>query len=403
MYVTHLACPRCGSEYDYRKVMQLCQCGAPLLVKYDVTKIKDYFRKTDLIDRPQSPWRYYELLPIENIDSAATLGEVMTPLIQLRRLGQSIGLSGLYLKDEGLNPGGTFKARGAAIGVAMAEALGVKEIGIATTGNAGAAWARYCAQSGIRAYIVMPVGSLRIAQSECFITGAKLYLVEGLICDAAEIVSQAAAKHGWLDVSALKEPYRIEGKKTIGFEIAEQFNWKVPDVILCPTGSGIGIIGIYKALAELRQIGWIGPKLPRLVAVQSAGCAPLVKAWKEHKPVSQLWKNSQTIAFSLNVPKTLGDFLVLEALYMTNGRAIEVNDEEILFSQAETARTEGLFICPEGAAALAAVRRLKNSGWVKPDEKVVVLNIGSGLKHPDNVKVEAPTLKSGEELITKCH
>lgn len=404
MYVTHLECPKCGLSHEHRQLTQLCTaCGAPLLVKYDLDKVKADFNKQDLAGRPMNLWRYRELLPIEDIDNAVSLGEVMTPLVHLKRLGDKMGLSGLFLKDEGMNPGGTFKSRGAAVGVTRAKELGVKQLAMPTNGNAGAAWSIYCAQAGIEAYIVMPVDAPSITRNECAIAGAKLYLVNGLISDAGKIVGQAVSKHGWMDASTLKEPYRIEGKKTMGLEIAEQFGWEVPDVILYPTGGGVGIIGIYKALLELRELGWIGEKLPRLVAVQASGCAPIVKAWKENKQSSEFWNDSKTAAFGINVPKALGDFLVLEALYKTNGRAIEVSDEETLSSQAELARTEGMFICPEGAATLAAVKRLNASGWIKPDEKVVLLNTGSGLKYPDTVKVEVPTLQPGEELITKCH
>ena len=404
MYVTHLECPKCGLRHDHTKLTQLCTaCSAPLLVRYDLAKVKADFNKQDLTGRPMNLWRYRELLPIKDIDNAVSLGEVMTPLVQLNRLGGQLGLSGLYLKDEGMNPGGTFKSRGAAVGVTRAKELGVEQLAMPTNGNAGAAWSIYCAKAGIDAYIVMPVDAPSITRNECAIAGAKLYLVDGLISDAGKIVGQAVSKHGWMDASTLKEPYRIEGKKTMGLEIAEQFGWEVPDVILYPTGGGVGIIGIYKALLELREMGWIGDKLPRLVAVQASGCAPIVKAWKEGKQASEFWNNSETAAFGINVPKALGDFLVLEALYKTDGRAIEVSDEETLASQAELARTEGLFICPEGAATLAAVKRLNASGWIKPDEKVVMLNTGSGLKYPDTVKVEVPTLRPGEELIINCH
>lgn len=404
MYVTHLECPKCGLRHDHMQLTQLCAaCSAPLLVRYDLAKVKYDFTKDDLKGRPMNLWRYRELLPIEDIENAVSLGEVMTPIVHLKRLGRQLGLSGLYLKDEGMNPGGTFKSRGAAVGVTRAKELGVAQLAMPTNGNAGAAWSIYCAKAGIDAFIVMPVDAPSITRNECAIAGAKLYLVDGLISDAGKIVGEAVKKHGWMDASTLKEPYRIEGKKTMGLEIAEQFGWEVPDVILYPTGGGVGIIGIYKALLELRELGWIGDKLPRLVAVQAAGCAPIVKAWKEGKKASEFWNNSETAAFGINVPKALGDFLVLEALYKTNGRAIEVSDEETLASQAELARTEGLFICPEGAATLAAIKRLNASGWIKPDEKVVMLNTGSGLKYPDTVKVEVPTLQPGEELIIKCH
>jgi threonine synthase len=322
----------------------------------------------------------------------------MTPLLHLKKLGEQLGFSQLYLKDEGMNPGGTFKSRGAAVGVSRARELGITKLAMPTNGNAGAAWAIYCAKAGIEAYIVMPVDAPAITRNECAITGAKLYLVNGLISDAGKIVAAAVKKYGWMDASTLKEPYRIEGKKTMGLEIAEQFGWEVPDVILYPTGGGVGIIGIYKALLELRELGWIGDKLPRLVAVQAEGCAPIVRAWEQKKPASEFWNNASTIAFGITVPKALGDFLVLEALYATDGCAIAVTDKDILDNQVKLASQEGLFICPEGAATLTAARQLLQSGWIKPDEKVVLLNTGSGLKYPDTVTVDAPVLQPGDEI-----
>lgn len=399
MYMTSLECPKCGTQHNPHQLAQLCpECGSPLLVRYDLDKIKAAVKKEELAGRPASLWRYRELLPLAQPEQAVSLGEVMTPLVHVKKLGDSLGLSRLYLKDEGMNPGGTFKSRGAAVGVSRARELGVKKLAMPTNGNAGAAWAIYCAKAGIDAYIVMPVDAPSITRNECAIAGAKLSLVNGLISDAGKIVAGAVKKYGWMDASTLKEPYRIEGKKTMGLEIAEQLNWKVPDVILYPTGGGVGIIGIYKALRELRELGWIGDKLPRLVAVQAAGCAPIVKAWQEKKKDSEFWQNASTIAFGVTVPKALGDFLVLEAVYATNGCAIAVPDEAILASQAELARREGLFICPEGAATVAAVKQLAADGWIKADEQVVMLNTGSGLKYPDTVKVKVPALNPGDEI-----
>lgn len=399
MYMTSLECPKCGTHHNPHQFAQLCpECGAPLLVRYDLEKVKAAVRKEDLAGRQSNLWRYRELLPLAEPEQAVSLGEVMTPLIHVKKLGESLGLSQLYLKDEGMNPGGTFKSRGAAVGVSRARELGVKKLAMPTNGNAGAAWAIYCAKAGIEANIVMPVDAPAITRNECAIAGAKLYLVNGLISDAGKIVAGAVKKYGWMDASTLKEPYRIEGKKTMGLEIAEQLNWKVPDVILYPTGGGVGIIGIYKALLELRELGWIGDTLPRLVAVQATGCAPIVRAWEERQKESQFWQNASTVAFGITVPKALGDFLVLEALYTTNGCAVEVSDEEILSNQAELARQEGLFICPEGAATLAATKKLLADSWIKPHEQVVMLNTGSGLKYPDTVRVQVPTLNPGDEI-----
>jgi len=302
------------------------------------------------------------------------------------------------MKDEGIIPTGTFKARGAAVGVSKARELGVKVLAMPTNGNAGGAWALYGARAGIKAYIVMPEDAPAIPRNECAISGAELYLVRGLISDAGKIIGRAVKEHGWFDASTLKEPYRIEGKKTMGFEIAEQFQWEVPDVILYPTGGGVGIIGIYKGLLELQEIGWIGEKMPRLVAVQADGCAPIVKAWKEKKAESEFWKNSSTVAFGINVPKALGDFLVLEALYKTKGCAVAVDDGEILQAQVSLASEEGAFVCPEGAATLSAAVRLLKEGWIKADEKVVLLNTGTGLKYPETVKINIRSLDPEENV-----
>lgn len=399
MFVSHLECPGCGRQLDNNRLAQLCPaCGRPLLVQYNLAEVKQKLTKQDLAGRSYSLWRYRELLPLADIANAVSLGEVMTPLIALDKLAAELGLDGFYLKDEGLNPGGTFKSRGAAIGVSRARELGVKALAMPTNGNAGAAWAIYCAKAGIEAYIVMPAAAPAITRNECAIAGAKLYLVDGLISDAGKIVARAIREYGWMDASTLKEPYRIEGKKTMGLEIAEQLDWEVPDVILYPTGGGVGIIGIYKALVELRELGWIGEKLPRLVAVQAAGCAPIVDAWKKGGKESAFWPDAATVAFGITVPKALGDFLVLEALYETGGCAVAVSDADILAAQAELARKEGLFICPEGAATLAASRRLLEEGWIKQHEKVVLLNTGSGLKYPDTVTVTAPLLRPENDI-----
>ena len=283
MYVSNLSCPKCGKIYESEFLIQLCECGSPLLVEYDLDKVKTCLSKQMLEEREPNLWRYLELLPVKDKKNIINLGEGMTPLLHLKRLGKEIGLQNLYLKDEGIIPTGTFKARGAAVGVSRAKELGVEVLAMPTNGNAGAAWAIYCAAAGIKSVIVMPEDAPPIPRGECAISGAALYLVKGLISDAGKIVAQAVTDYGWYDASTLKEPYRIEGKKTMGFELAEQFNWEMPDVIIYPTGGGVGIIGIYKALKELQQMGWIGDKMPRLVSVQSTGCAPIVEAWGRKK------------------------------------------------------------------------------------------------------------------------
>lgn len=399
-YLSHLECPKCQATYDADQQHQLCTCGAPLLVRYDLQGVARNLKKEDLQTREPSLWRYHELLPVRHEENVVTLGEGMTPLIRLQQLGNKTGFDALYLKDEGTIPTGSFKARGAAVGVSRAKELGVKVLAMPTNGNAGGAWATYAARAGIKATVIMPTSAPEITRNECAITGADFYLVNGLISDAGKIVGRAVQEHGWFDASTLKEPYRIEGKKTMGYELAEQFGWEVPDVILYPTGGGVGLIGIYKALRELQEIGWIGEKLPRLVAVQATGCAPIVKAFEEGKADSEFWNDAKTVAFGITVPKALGDFLVLDAVYQTNGCAIAVNDEEILDAQKQLATIEGTFVCPEGAATFAAALRLKEQGWIKPEEKVVLLNTGTGLKYPETVQVNVTTLEPTDNVPT---
>ena len=400
-YLSHLECSKCKKTHDPDRVNQLCLCGVPLLARYSLKKVAETLRKSDLSNRPPSLWRYRELLPVRKEENIVTLGEGMIPLIPLERIGERLGMRSLFMKDEGTIPTGTFKARGAAVGVSKAKELGVKILAMPTNGNAGGAWALYGAKAGIQSYIVMPEDAPAIPRNECAMSGAHLYLVRGLISDAGKIVGRAIKEYGWFDASTLKEPYRIEGKKTMGFEIAEQFQWEVPDVILYPTGGGVGIVGIYKGLLELQEIGWIKGKMPRLVSVQSTGCAPIVKAWQERKAESEFWKNSKTIAFGINVPKALGDFLVLEAVYKTGGCAVAVGDEEILRDQVRLASEEGAYVCPEGAATLSAAIRLLNEGWMKPDEKVLLLNTGTGLKYPETVNIKVRSLDPEEDLPVK--
>jgi threonine synthase len=305
--------------------------------------------------------------------------------------GAETGIGQLYMKDEGTLPTGSFKARGAAVGVSRAKELGVRAFAMSTNGNAGGAWSAYAARAGIEAHIVMPFSAPEINRAECVMAGAHVSLVDGLINDAGRIVAAAVEKYGLYDACTLKEPYRIEGKKTLGFELAEQFAWNVPDVIVYPTGGGVGIIGIYKALQELQAVGLTADRMPRFVAVQAEGCAPIVEAWKEHRRESTPWQNAHTVAFGITVPKALGDFLVLDALYDTNGIAIAVSDAAILEMQRMVGAREGLFICPEGAATFAAAKQLLESGWIAKEERVLLINTGAGLKYP-NVPYPQPPL-----------
>lgn len=380
---TYLECPRCGSVVDADRVVGLCECGSPLLVSYDLAAVGREVDRPTIATRPPTLWRYHELLPVREAASIVTFGEGMTPLVPLPRLGAGYGLPRLLMKDDGMLPTGTFKARGAAVGVARARELGLTGVAMATNGNAGAAWATYAARAGLGSLIAMPLGAPAITRDECEIAGAEIELVDGHIGQCAQLIAGAVAgRTGYQDVSTLKEPYRIEGKKTMGFEIAEQLGWRVPDVIIYPTGGGVGLIGIYKALRELQQLGWISDRTPRLVAVQASGCAPIVRAFEQRAAVSEPWPDPRTVAFGITVPKALGDFLVLDALYATNGTAIAVDDEEILAEQRRCGRLEGAYICPEGAATLAAARRLRERGWLGEDDEVVVLNTGLGLTSP---------------------
>ncbi|WP_283152499.1 threonine synthase [Guptibacillus hwajinpoensis] len=397
--VSHLSCPKCNKTYDSDKIQQLCVCGSPLLVEYDLDEVKKRLTKEMIAGREQSLWRYHELLPVKEEKNKVSFEEGMTPFLPLPSLGQKMNLSNLYIKDEGMVPTGSFKARGAAVGISKAKELGVQNLAMPTNGNAGAAWSLYAAKAGLEAHIVMPVDAPEITRKEVSISGAHLYLVNGLISDAGKIVGDLVKEQGFYDASTLKEPYRIEGKKTMGYEIAEQLNWELPDVILYPTGGGVGLIGIYKAFLELQKLGWIkDQKLPRLVAVQSEGCAPIVKAFEEGKTESEFWKNSITHAFGINVPKAIGDFLVLDAIYQTEGCAVAVSEEAIRTSQREVAALEGQFICPEGASTFAAAERLRERNWIKEDEQVICLNTGLGIKYPDAFEVNVQTMETNERI-----
>lgn len=386
-YLSHLRCSKTGDIHDADQPQQLSQVGAPLLTSYDLEALKKVWHPAALLGRPATLWRYHELLPVRDPAQVVTLGEGLTPLLPLRALGKQAGIPDLWMKDESIIPTGSFKARGAAVGISRARELGVTHFAMPTNGNAGAAWALYGARAGLRSTIVMPQEAPAITRLETSLAGARLYLVDGLISDAGRQVAQAVVDQSLFDASTLKEPYRIEGKKTMGLEIAEQLGWKLPDVIIYPTGGGVGLIGIYKALRELQELGWVKGDLPRLVAVQASGCAPIVQAWQQGASESSFWPDSQTLAFGINVPKALGDFLVLDALYRTNGCAIAVDDRAIKAEIRQLASLEGSFVCPEGAAAFAAARQLRESGWIKGGEQVVVLNTGAGTKYPDAITV----------------
>ncbi|MGA8208146.1 MAG: threonine synthase [Candidatus Dormiibacterota bacterium] len=397
-YLDHLECSSCAKVYDADTLQGLCTCGSPLLARYDLERLSASFKLEQLAARESGLWRYHELLPVSSPEAVVTLGERITPLLLLPRMGGDLDLPSLYMKDEGLLPTGTFKARGATVGVSRARQLGTERLAMPTNGNAGAAWALYAARAQLEMLIVMPLAAPPTPRAECAISGARLFLVDGLIGDAGALVARAVAEQGYADVSTLKEPYRLEGKKTMGFELFEQLGWRVPDVILYPTGGGVGLIGIFKALQECQELGWIGPKLPRLVAVQASGCAPIVKAWEMRAEQSETWEDASTIAFGITVPKPLGDFLILSALYATGGCAVAVTDAEILAAQARLASLEGTFICPEGAACLAAAARLRQSGWLSATDEVVVFNTGSGILYTETVTVDAAVITKGADI-----
>lgn len=400
-FVTHLECPRCGARHPADVPTNLCGCGSPLLVRYDLDRVRAQVRPGDLAGRGADLWRYRELLPVADPAAVRGLGEGWTPLWRAARYGADVGVPGLLIKDEGLLPTGSFKARGAAVGVARARELGIRHVAMPTNGNAGAAWATYATRVGLACTVAMPVDAPAVTRRECVAAGARLVLVDGLINDAGRLIAGyiAASRGEVFDVSTLKEPYRLEGKKTMGLELAEQLGWRMPDVVVYPTGGGVGLIGIDKALRELRELGWVDGPLPRLVAVQSTGCAPVVRAFEQGDRRATAWTDARTVAFGINVPAPLGDELMLTAIRDTAGTAVAVSDEELLTELRAFGASEGLLLCPEGAACLAALRRLRDSGWLTGREQVVVLNTGAGLKYPQTVDVaDVPVLSPDEAL-----
>jgi threonine synthase len=396
--LTHLECSKCRARYDAGEIAQLCVCGAPLLARYDLERAARTLTRGALRAREATLWRYEELLPVRDAVFRVSLHENVTPIVALPKTGAAIGIGTLLVKDEGRLPTGTFKARGAAVGVSRAKELGVRALAMPTNGNAGGAWAAYAAQAGIAAYVVMPQSAPSVNRMECALFGANLFLVDGLINDAGRIVADAVSRYGFYDASTLKEPYRIEGKKTMGFELVEQLDWRVPDVVVYPTGGGVGIIGIYKALRELAAMGLVESRMPRFVAVQAEGCAPIVRAWEEGRAESTAWTDAQTVAFGINVPKALGDFLVLEALYETNGAATAVSDAQLLAQQALAAREDGMLFCPEGAATLAAAKHLRENGWIASHERVLLVNTGAGFKEASIPYPQPPRLARDARL-----
>ncbi len=380
-FVTHLECSATGKRYEAGVPMGLSEAGAPLLVRYDLEAISRRLQRDDLARRRGGFWRYAELLPVARAEDRVSLGEETTPLVSLPRLAARSGGGELSIKDESRLPTGSFKARGLAVAVSMAKQFGLQHLAIPTNGNAGAAMSAYAARAGMRATVLCPDDTPAVNILETAMQGADVFAVNGLINDCGKIIGAGKSEVGWFDVSTLKEPYRLEGKKTIGIELAEQFDWDVPDVILFPTGGGTAVIGMWKAFAELVEMGWIGTRRPRMVAVQAEGCAPIVKAWREGAAKAAMWENAHTIAAGIRVPVAVGDFLILQAVRESGGFAMAVSDDEIIAAQREMGRIEGLLVCPEGAAAYAAYARAREKGLIGRDERAVIFNCATGLKY----------------------
>ncbi|MGQ4809620.1 Threonine synthase [Candidatus Entotheonellaceae bacterium PAL068K] len=380
-YFTHLECSSCTQTYETTQCLNLCSCGAPLLARYSLAEAAAGLARDQL--EGHTLWRYHAMLPVQSAAGIVSLGEGMTPLLRADRLGAHIGLTRLSIKDESLNPTGSFKARGLALAIARAAELGVREVAVPSAGNAGGATAAYAARAGLVAHVFMPRDVPEAFVMECQLYGAHVELVDGLITDAGKQVAEGRDQQGWFDLSTLKEPYRVEGKKTMGYELAEQLYWELPDVIVYPTGGGTGLIGMWKSFDEMEALGWIGSGRPRLVSVQAAGCAPIVRAFKRGASRAEPWQNAATMAAGLRVPSAIGDALMLRALRDSQGTAVAVSEDEIVAGVRQISHSEGLWACPEGGAALAGLRQLVEHGWVDREEHVVLFNTGSGLKYLD--------------------
>ena len=381
-FVTHLECSETGKTYAADRLHNLSETGKPLLVRYDLDAVARAVNKTTFAGREGGFWRYAEFLPVRRPENVVRLGEVTTPILNAPRISARLGCGEILIKDEGRLPTGSFKARGLAVAVSMAKELGVARMALPTNGNAGAALAAYCSRAGIESYVFCPDDTPEVNVREIALQGAKTFLVNGLINDCGRIVGEGIEAMGWFDTSTLKEPYRIEGKKTMGIELAEQLGWRLPDLIFYPTGGGTGLIGMWKAFDELEHTGFIGPERPRMVAVQAAGCAPIVRAFEAGATVAEPWQDAHTIAAGIRVPAAIGDFLILRALRESGGFAVAVEDEDICDALAEMARIEGILLCPEGAATYAALRKALQDGRMGPAETAVLFNCATGLKYP---------------------
>ena len=383
-YLTHLECTYCHATYPGDEVIRLCaECSKVLYPRYDLAGARNALNPDELKNRPTNMWRYFEVMPVLDEANVITLGEGFTPIFKAERLGDKIGASAVYIKDEGLNPTASFKARGLSAAVSKAKELGITKLTMPSAGNAAGAMAAYAAKGGMEAYVFMPKDAPEANQIEVSISGGDLTLIDGLISDAGILSRKRAAEEGLFDVSTLQEPYRVEGKKTMGYEIAEQSDWELPDAIIYPTGGGTGIVGMWKAFAEMEEMGWIGPKRPKMYAVQAEGCAPIVRAFREGAEFAEPWENAQTMAAGIRVPGAIGDYLILGAIRESGGGALTVTDDEMKYYMSLVASLEGMFICPEGAATAVALNKLLLAGDLSPDENILLLNTGSGLKYLD--------------------
>ena len=375
----------------------LCECGGPLLVLYDLEAAKKSWKRDDVRSGPSNMWRYAPVLPVRDARFIVSLGEGMTPLIKTTRLGARVGAQDLWVKDEGINPTGSFKARGLSCAVSMCAELGIRKLAIPSAGNAASAMAAYAAAAGMEVYIFMPRDVPQSNYIECRAFGAHVTLVDGLISDCGRMVAERKDAEGWFDISTLKEPYRIEGKKTMGYEVAEQLEWRLPDAIFYPAGGGVGLIGMWKAFAEMEAMGWVGSKRPKMIAVQTEGCQPVVRAFERGESKSEFWENAHTVAAGLRVPKPLGDALMLDAIRKSGGTAIAVSDEELMDASLELGASEGIFAAPEGGACIAALKKLLASGFLKPEERIVIYNTGAGLKYLEAFSARFPRSTPSEQ------
>lgn len=395
--LTHLECSLCGEQYEPREPQNTCRCGGPLVARYDLDKARESWSREWIRTGPANMWRYAPVLPVRQAASIVSLGEGMTPLVRANRLGASVGAANVWIKDEGLNPTATFKARGLSCAVSMAVELGIGKVVIASAGNAASALAAYAAAAGIEAHLFMPRDVPHANYVECRAYGAEVTLVPGLIGDCAKLAADRADREGWFDLGTLKEPYRVEGKKTLGYEIAEQLGWTLPDAIVYPTGGGVGLIGMWKAFEEMERLGWTGGKRPRMIAVQAEGCQPIVRAFERGAGQADLFENAVTVAAGLRVPKPFGDGLILKILRESGGTAVAVSDQELIDAGGRLAALEGIFAAPEGAACIAALPKLFAGGLLNADERIVVLNTGSGLKYLETYSTRFRRATASEE------